>query len=359
MKIMKLIFFGIILVVLGFELVKYLEKPIHYDDERYQQEDPVIVKAEPYLNKIVFEDIELRSLASSNTQKCSSGNKECQLNEIFRYVVDNYDYYTDPRSGEYIQSPEDTIKVMGGDCEDLTILMISLLENLGFKTYLVLTDNHAYALACGVDTTELWVYAKQSIIEIAALDLGESSEYDVEIKSGTLFLKKEIEQTMALDSGDIWYYGGDGSSFKEPIQYMDIGYSISSSAPLDIYFVPSNEEQSKIANKESFSHYPSCHKQSILQVTDSCDSFDKRGGIILINADSENRATVNINLEYFYAYSTQNVFSGQNISYYTIDGEKCVVLEATSGKYGFPGYDSTDGEKIAVDSVTKEYMHLS
>jgi len=360
---MKNYYIAIILVFLLFFLVGCSEEFINYEEEsspiEYQQKDSVILEAEPYVDKIVYEDIELRSLASSITKGCSSGNKECQLNKIYRYVVDNYNYYSDPRSREFIQSPADTLKVKGGDCEDMTILMLSLLENLGFKTYLVLTDNHAYALACGVDTDDLWEYIEQSIIETASSELGKDSEYDVEIKSGKLFLKKNVEQTIALNPGYIWYYGGDGSTFTDPIQYMNIDYSISSSTPLNIYFVPSNKEHSKIANMQSFTHYPSCQKESVYRVSDSCDSIGQNGGIILVNTDYENRATVNIDLDYSYAYSTQSLFSGEKISYYEIDGEQCVVLEATAGKYGFPGYDSTTGRKIAIDPVTKEYYSLN
>ena len=46
-------------------------------------------------------------------------------------------------------------EIGGGDCEDLTILLNSYLENLGIETYLVLTDNHAYTLACDIDPKKL------------------------------------------------------------------------------------------------------------------------------------------------------------------------------------------------------------
>lgn len=336
----------------------------HIDNEQIETisptTNPIILRAEPYLKKIVTEDIELRSLAASITKGCPSGNKECQLNKIYRYVVDNYDYYSDPRNNEFIQSPKDTLRIKGGDCEDLTILLSSLLENLGFKTYLVLTDNHAYALACDVNTDELWEYIEQSIIETASLELGKDSDYNVEIKSGRLFLKKNIKQTIALNPGYIWYYGGDGSTFTDPVQYMNIDYSISSSTPLNIYFVPSNKEHSKIADGKSFTHYPSCQKENVYRVSDSCDSIGQNGGIILVNTDYENSATVNIDLEYSYKYSTQSFFSGEAISYYKNDkDETCIVLEATAGKHGFPGYDSTTGKKIAVDPITKEIHYLN
>lgn len=90
--------------------------------------DPVIQRAAPYINKIVFDDINLRTQAASIVRGCPSSDKECQINKLYRYVIENYDYYSDPRSGEFIQSPSETMKIKGGDCEDLTILLNSLLE---------------------------------------------------------------------------------------------------------------------------------------------------------------------------------------------------------------------------------------
>lgn len=320
--------------------------------------DPVLIEAEPYVSKIRTNDIELRSLASSVTKECNSGDKECQLNKIYRYIVEDYNYYSDPRDREFIQTPNETMKIKGGDCEDLTILMSSLLENIGFNTYLVLTDDHAYSLACGVNTDKLWDYIQESITKIASEDLGKDTEYEAKIKEGNLFLETKIEQTFELNPGGIWYYGGDGSSFTEPIKYMDIEYSVSSSDPVTIYFVPSKKDYEKLSDMQIFNNYPSCEKDNIYKVSDSCDSLDKYGGIIILNKDYKNGAKVDIKLTFSFAYSTESLFSGQEINYYELGDEQCVVLEATAGKYGFPGYDSTTGRKIAVDPITKEYYNL-
>lgn len=325
-----------------------------------QQKDPLILQAEPYMEKIVYDDIELRSLAASVTKGCPSGDKECQLNKIYHYVVDNYDYYSDPRSGEFIQSPADTLKVKGGDCEDLTILMISLLENLGFKTYLVSTDNHAYALACGVDIDGLWGYIEQSIFETFPPEIVKDGGYELEVKSGKLFLKKSMKQTMALEPRGVWFYGGGDWPISE---YLNIEYSISSSEPVGIYFVPSYDAYSNMADGESFNQYPSCEKEGIYKVSDSCDYMGPEGGIILRNADYINRAVLDMELVLYHTYSTKGIFSDETISeaisYYKLNGEQCVVLEATAGKYGFPGYASTTGKKIAIDPLTKEHYSLN
>jgi len=182
----------------------------------------VVQKAEPYISEIVFEDLNLRTLAATIVSGCPSGDKECQINKLYRYVIENYNYYSDPRNIEFIQSPYETMKVKGGDCEDLTILLSSLLENLGVKTYMVLTEDHAYCLACDVDTDDLWQYIQESIITQVAQDLGQKEDMKVVIENGNLFVVQEEQQTFVLDAGHLYYYGGDGSKFTSPIEYMDI-----------------------------------------------------------------------------------------------------------------------------------------
>ena len=123
--------------------------------------DQVLEDAKPYLSPIKTEDIGFRIEAANISKNCTSGDKTCQVHEVYRHVVENYNYYADPRRDEFVQSPNTTIQVGGGDCEDLTILLNTYLENIGVETYVVLTDTHAYSLACGVDTDELFYYIEE------------------------------------------------------------------------------------------------------------------------------------------------------------------------------------------------------
>ncbi len=57
---------------------------------------------------------------------------------IFNEVVKKLVYTSDPRaSAEYVQFPNETIKLKGGDCDDLSVLVSSLLESVGIETALV------------------------------------------------------------------------------------------------------------------------------------------------------------------------------------------------------------------------------
>jgi len=368
-KIAVGIVLAILLVVVAFSGCIEEETPAKVPETATQPpetkviSDPVVQRAEPYISKIVFEDINLRAQAASIASSCPSGDKECQVNKLYRYVVENYDYYSDPRSSEFIQPPSETLKIKGGDCEDLTILLSSLLENLGIKTYIVLTETHAYCLACGVDTEDLWQYIEESIKTQASKDLGQKEDIKVVIENGNLFVVEEKQQTFVLKEESVYYYGGDGFEFTSPDVYMNIKYDVSSSQPLTIYVVPSRAEFELLSKDQTFTHYPSCKKQNILKISDSCDGLRNHGGLVLANENwaltSNKDATVDLKIKFYFYLPLYEFFTDKEITYYVVDNQKCIVLDATAGEYGYPGYDANlEGEKIAIDPITKDYLFL-
>lgn len=57
---------------------------------------------------------------------------------IFNQIVKNLTYVSDPRiKWDFVQYPSETIKLKGGDCDDLSVLYSSLLESIGIETALV------------------------------------------------------------------------------------------------------------------------------------------------------------------------------------------------------------------------------
>jgi hypothetical protein len=57
---------------------------------------------------------------------------------IFNDFVKQLVYTSDPRAtAEYVQFPEQTIELKGGDCDDLSVAYSSLLESVGVQTALV------------------------------------------------------------------------------------------------------------------------------------------------------------------------------------------------------------------------------
>ena len=307
--------------------------------------DPVVQRAEPYISKIDTSNITLRSYANSIIKNCPPNNKETQVNAIYRYIVENYNYVSDPRGVEFIQSPQETMQVKGGDCEDLAIFLDSLLENIGIKTYLVLTDTHAYSLAYNIDTNKLWTYVEQSLIKQVEKDSGEN-------------IRQTHNQTFVLEANHNWYYGGEGSPLDTRIDYLNISYKIVSNKPLHLYIVPSKQDFNLLSSGDTFNHYPSCELEDILSTEGVCPHLDKYGGIILSNSNG-NDATVTVNLMFYFHPSFYELFKNETITSYKIDNTNCVVLDATAGVYGYPGFDGgLTGEKIAIDPLTKEYVYL-
>ncbi len=303
--------------------------------------------AKPYIDKIVVDDGELSELASAIVE--DYGEKEGKVNAIYRYIVENFMYIADPEDTESVQSPFETLDLGGGDCEDLTILACSLLENIGIKTYLVLTENHAYALVSRINSDNLWKYINKSLEEQYIED------HDV---------VSSVDETLQLGAGSAYYYGGDGTAFPidvatvgdsvVKIAGLEIDYSVSSSEPVNIYVLPSSQELDKLVQRKSFQHYPECAEQGVYQAQATCE-IPRYGGMAIQNPTSRD-ATVDLEVTFSYKI----YFEGLKITYYTLEDEQAIVLELTAGEYGYPGYSPVEEteRRFAIDPITKEYFYL-
>ena len=303
-------------------------------------------RAKPYIEKIVVNNDELRELAGAIVEDYSE--KEGKVNAIYRYIVEDFTYIADPEYTESIQSPLETLDLGGGDCEDLAILACSLLENAGIKTYLVLTEDHAYALVSGINSDNLWEYINKSLEEQYIEDHMVSS----------------VDETLQLEAGYVYYYGGDGRVFPivaatfgdsvVKIESLEIDYSVSSSEPVNIYVLPSSKELDKLVQRKSFQHYPECAEQGVYQAQATCE-IPRYGGIAIQNRTSRD-ATVDVEVTFSY----EIYFEGLKITYYTLKDEQAIVLELTAGEYGYPGYSPVEEaeRRIAIDPITKEYFYL-
>jgi hypothetical protein len=303
--------------------------------------------AKPYIEEIVTDDDELRGLASAIVEDYSE--KEGKVNAIYRYIVEDFSYVAEPEQTESIQSPFETLDLEGGDCEDLAILACSLLENTGIKTYLVLTEDHAYALVSGINSDNLWGYINES--------LEEQYIEDHEVVSS-------VNEALPLSARYVYYYGGDGEVFPieaarvgdsvVKIESLEIDYSVSSSEPVNIYILPSKDEFDNMVQRKSFEHYPECAKQGVYQVDATCE-IPRYGGIAIQNPIPRD---VTADVEVTFSYKIY--FEGLQITYYTLEDEPAIVLELTAGKYGYPGYSPVEEaeRRIAIDPITKKYFYL-
>ncbi len=317
---------------------------VYYDDI-----DPIVQKAEPYIEKIVTDDTELRDYANSIITDCDSEDRECQVNAIYRHIVENFNCINDSGNIGSIQTPQETIQEKEGTCEDLSILLSSLLENIGIKTYLVLTEDHVYSLAHNIDRKKLWDYVKSSLISQVETDWGES-------------IIQTYEDTFDIPSLYIWYYGGDeDQSFGEYIDYLNIDYRIDSNHSLHMYVVPSQNYQIALYNLSqgmNITHYSEWEKKALISIIDTIEYLDKYSGIILVNEGPQN-ASVSVNFEFYFRPSFYELYGEDDIIVYYFDSTSGIIFDPTLGDYGFPGYDGDiEGEKIVIDPITKEYYSL-
>lgn len=309
--------------------------------------DKELRRAEPYLKEIVFDDPTLQTYALSVCNDYGSSDKESIITALYRHIVEDFSYISDPENEELIRSPKQTIQLKGGDCEDLSILLMSLLENMGIKTYLVLTEEHAYALAYDVNISNLWQYVEQELVQQVEQDSGET-------------IWQHYHQTFTLQKHRNWYYGGNGELLaeSESFDYLEIIYNVSSKQPIDMYIVPTKDDFDDFTKDNDFTNFP--HHQYIkeTQMNGNCSNMKNYGGIILSNPRWLD-AQVTVNLTFYSHPSFYKLFENKTIRTYFVKEKHCVVLEPTAGEYGYPGYDANvTGTKTAIDPVTKDYFYL-
>ena len=83
--------------------------------------------ARPYINNILIKNQQLSDISQEVTQKCPPWNSTCHIYSLYRYTSLNLNYIEDPVGIEKIYNPIETLLRGGGDCEDLTGVLNSLL----------------------------------------------------------------------------------------------------------------------------------------------------------------------------------------------------------------------------------------
>lgn len=78
----------------------------------------------PYIRQLAL------TIIKNKAGRTPSKFKQCQA--VYRYVIDNIAYINDPIGVETVQSPENTVSLGGGDCDDHSALNAALLMSIGF-----------------------------------------------------------------------------------------------------------------------------------------------------------------------------------------------------------------------------------
>ena len=78
----------------------------------------------------------------------------CRQFSLLKYIKMNYKYVSDPSDFDYFASPQESINLMAGDCDDYSILMASVLKSIGANVRIIWSPKHVYPeLYCGNKAT--------------------------------------------------------------------------------------------------------------------------------------------------------------------------------------------------------------
>jgi len=84
-------------------------------------------------------DIEIRTTAANLVFLTPEKNDLAEVEALFNFVRDNIRYLKDVHAVETLTTPDRTLQLGYGDCDDQVVLLGSLLESIGYPTKIVLT----------------------------------------------------------------------------------------------------------------------------------------------------------------------------------------------------------------------------
>jgi len=76
----------------------------------------------------------VRMWAQGLAGDCENRDRVCQVSQVQATVRDTIKYLPDVRDVETIQTPDYTLRMGSGDCDDQSVLVACALESIGFET---------------------------------------------------------------------------------------------------------------------------------------------------------------------------------------------------------------------------------
>lgn len=77
------------------------------------------------------------AVAEQVVRDCPANDTKCEIGKLFYWTKSKIRYLRDVRDVEKINTAERTLRVGTGDCDDMSVLLASLLEAVGNKTRFV------------------------------------------------------------------------------------------------------------------------------------------------------------------------------------------------------------------------------
>lgn len=269
-----------------------------------------------YKSKIDKNNYKLRKLALSLVKDCEPNNKECMIVNIYRYIQSEINYLSDPVNLELIQSPEETLSLNAGDCEDLSILLASLLYNIGINSYLVHVPSHMYVMACGINQNIFY------------------NELYKRYKNYFIHFKEQ----KFYNNRSIWYVELNNDYFEKSLLVR-----LNSSKPVDIYaFVSINDLYNFKFNK-NYNYYSVCSYKDITNLDTSCSL--SAGSILAVHIKHKNTYLDILG-------EIDPIDISKNLHFYEINNQSCIALDPSiKGNFVLPGMEmdiSTHNDKKVI-----------
>jgi hypothetical protein len=305
------------LLILFIDETNVIEEEIRLEDYNY----------ESYLNAVDFNSFELRKKGMDIADKCD-GYKECQVAKLYNFISQEIEYYSDPRTDEYIQTPEQTLELKGGDCEDLSILLFSLLENIGVKSYLGFTYDHVFVVTCDLDLESLYYE-----------NLEANAKWN---------LLRDFKEKITLEANQTRCFGCNELADENELY---VGFDVYSANLMDVFVLPTKEDVIKYKEDKTINY--GCYMNETLSSASEC--YLKKGGGLIITNNNDFSIEVNVNATFFIKdYGDLNIAS----DFLHLNEHICVFLDPTLGEQGFAGDSgiAINEDFILIDPITWDYF---
>lgn len=86
-------------------------------------------------------DPDMRRIGLAVTRACAARSDDCELRAVFDFIVKNVRYTGDITTKDTFQTALRTLQFAGGDCDDMAILVATLVMENGFTPRWRITSN--------------------------------------------------------------------------------------------------------------------------------------------------------------------------------------------------------------------------
>lgn len=139
---------------------------------------------------------------------------------LFNRFVKEMIYVADPRSSvEFVQFPNETIKVKGGDCDDLSVGFASLLESVGIETAFV-----DYKSETGISHVNLLINTGLAPANSNLITVNDKKYFIREDENGSDKIWIPVEMTSLTDFETAWSIGSE-KFYKDAVEGFGLAKS--------------------------------------------------------------------------------------------------------------------------------------